>query len=83
MMSKNILNILKTWNLRNDANSKGATLFVLTWDSLENKVWKDEFAKTNLDMMMPYESTLLNNILKDSSFKFLMISILLKKKHSR
>ncbi|MEP6951179.1 MAG: penicillin acylase family protein [Ginsengibacter sp.] len=63
--------ILKTWNLRNDANSKGATLFVLTWDSLENKVWKDEFLKTNLELMVPYESTLLNNILKDSSFKFL------------
>jgi len=63
--------ILKTWNLRNDVDSKGATLFVLTWDSLENKVWDDEFLKTNLQLMMPYESTLLNNILKDSSFKFL------------
>jgi penicillin G amidase len=63
--------ILKTWNLRNDANSKGATLFILTWDSLENKVWNDEFLKTNLQMLMPYESTLLDNILKDSSFKFL------------
>ena len=63
--------ILKTWNLKNDVNSKGATLFVLTWDSLENKVWNDEFLKTNLQLMMPHESTLLNNILKDSSFKFL------------
>jgi penicillin G amidase len=63
--------ILKTWNLKNDIDSKGATLFVLTWDSLENKVWGDEFLKTNLHLMMPHESTLLNNILKDSSFKFL------------
>ncbi|MEO8766129.1 MAG: penicillin acylase family protein [Ginsengibacter sp.] len=63
--------ILKSWNLKNDPNSKGATLFVLTWDSLENKVWNDEFQKTNLELMMPYESTLLDNILKDSSFKFL------------
>lgn len=63
--------ILKTWNLRNDVDSKGATLFVLTWDSLENKTWDDEFLKTNLQLMMPYESTLLNNILKDSAFKFL------------
>ena len=63
--------LLKTWNLRNDINSKGATLFVLTWDSLENVVWKDEFSKTNLQLMMPYESTLLNNILKDSAFSFL------------
>ena len=63
--------ILKTWNLRNDANSKGATLFVLTWDSLENKVWNDELLRIPGNTMMPYESTLLNNILKDSSFKFL------------
>jgi penicillin G amidase len=63
--------ILKKWNLRNDIYSKGTTLFVLTWDSLEHKVWDDEFEKTKLDLMMPYESTLLNNILKDSAFKFL------------
>src|SRR6185312_11830538 len=62
---------LKRWNLRNDIDSKGATLFALTWDSLESKVWKDEFLKTNLQLVMPYESTLLDNILKDSSFKFL------------
>ena len=63
--------ILKSWNFRNDVDSKGATLFVLTWDSLENVVWNDEFKKTNLQLMMPYESTLLNDILKDSTFKFL------------
>ncbi len=62
---------LKRWNLRNDIDSKGATLFTLTWDSLENKVWKDEFLKTSFQLIMPYESTLLENILKDSSFKFL------------
>ena len=63
--------ILKSWNLRNDADSRGATLFVLTWDSLENVVWKDELLKTNLQMMMPHEGTLLENILEDSAFKFL------------
>ncbi len=68
---KQYFEILKKWDLRNDVNSKGTTLFVLTWDSLENKVWNDEFDRTNLQLMMPHESTLLNNILKDSSFKFL------------
>src|SRR5258708_6139790 len=63
--------VLKTWNLRNDIDSKGATLFVLTWDSLENKVWKDELLKIPGNTMIPHESTLLENILKDSSFKFL------------
>ena len=68
---KKYFDILKTWNLNNDPDSKGATLFVLTWDSLENKVWNDEFSKSNLQMMVPHESTLLDDIKKDSSFKFL------------
>ncbi len=63
--------ILQKWDIRNDPDSKGATLFVLTWDSLENKVWNDEFLKSNMQMMMPHESTLLDNIKKDSLFKFL------------
>jgi len=44
---------------------------VLTWDSLENKVWRDELSKISGSVMMPHESTLLEDILKDSSFKFL------------
>ncbi len=67
----NYFDILKSWRLRNDIESKGATLFVLTWDSLENKVWKDELSKIPGSVMMPHESTLLEDILKDSSFKFL------------
>ncbi|HEY5407629.1 MAG TPA: penicillin acylase family protein [Ginsengibacter sp.] len=67
----NYFDILKSWKLRNDIDSKGATLFVLTWDSLENKVWKDELSKIPGSALMPNESTLLENILKDSSFKFL------------
>ncbi len=62
--------ILKNWNFINNDSSKGATIFVLAWDSLENRVWKDELSKTKLDLMMPYESTLLNNLLKDPAFKF-------------
>ncbi|HVZ97177.1 MAG TPA: penicillin acylase family protein, partial [Chitinophagaceae bacterium] len=65
------LGILKTWNKREDIDEKGATLFELTWDSLEVKVWHDEFSKTKLDLMMPHESTLLEDIIKDSAFSFL------------
>ncbi|MGH2646660.1 MAG: penicillin acylase family protein, partial [Ginsengibacter sp.] len=68
---KNYFDILKMWNFKNDPDSKGATLFVLTWDSLETKVWNDEFLRSKLQLMMPHESTLLDDIKKDSSFKFL------------
>ena len=65
------LDILKKWDLRNDALSEGATVFVVTWDSLENVVWGDEFGRTTLRMLWPKESTLLDNIIKDTAFKFL------------
>ena len=63
--------LLKRWNLQNDIQSKGPTIFVLAWDSLENRVWRDEFLKSPDSPAMPHESTLLDDILKDSSFKFI------------
>lgn len=64
-------NILRNWNLKNDRNSKGATLFVVTWDSLETVVWNDEFLKSHLDLPWPSESTLLEDIIKYPDFKYL------------
>lgn len=63
--------LLQSWDLINGIQSKGATIFVLTWDSLENRVWKDEFMESDDALMLPHESTLLENILKDSSFRFI------------
>lgn len=67
---KNYFDILRNWDLRNDTASKGATLFVVTWDSLETTVWKDEFLKTGLELLWPSESALLDNIEKYPGFKF-------------
>jgi penicillin amidase len=63
--------ILKNWDLRNDTNSKGATLFVITWDSLETVVWKDEIDASGLKLPWPHESTLLDAINKYPDFKYL------------
>ncbi len=67
---KKYFDILKKWNYRNDKNSKGATLFVVTWDSLETVVWKDEFLKSRLELPWPSESTLFDDINKYPNFKF-------------
>jgi penicillin amidase len=67
---KQYFDILKNWNHSNDPDSKGATLFVLSWDSLETTVWKDEFLKTRLELLWPSESTLLDDINKYPHFKF-------------
>src|SRR5690606_11968565 len=36
------LNLLKDWDYNNDPGSKGATVFVALWDSLEIEVWQDD-----------------------------------------
>lgn len=67
---KKYLQVLTHWNFRNDPGSKGATVFVNFWDSLEVNVWRDEFEATKLKLPWPYESTLLDIIKKDTSFHF-------------
>ncbi len=63
--------ILKNWNLRNDVSSKGATVFEELWASFQAMVFDDEFAKAPKVVMHPFESSLLEGILKDSAYKFL------------
>jgi penicillin amidase len=62
---------LKSWNLRNDANEAGATIFSITWESFEEAVWGDEYGMSKLKMIRPDESTLIEAILRDSSFRFI------------
>jgi penicillin amidase len=67
---KKYFNILKNWNYRNDTASKGATLFVVTWDSLETVIFQDEFLNSGLELLWPSESTLLDDINKYPDFKY-------------
>lgn len=61
---------LRSWNLRNDIKQQGPAIFNLWWTELENAVFKDEFSKTALPLKWPDESTLLEGLLKDDTFKF-------------
>ena len=63
--------LLAAWDLRDNPDAKGATIFVLLWENFTKTVWDDEFGQTKLPMVYPLESTLLEAILKDSAFKFL------------
>ncbi len=60
----------KNWNLRNDVDEEGPTVFKLWWDHLSVAVYSDEFAQTTLPLKWPDESTLLEGLLKDSTYKF-------------
>ncbi len=65
------LSRLKKWNLRSDPAEGGPVIFNVWFDSLENAVWGDEFAKIKGVYKWPQESTLIDNIIKDSAFSFI------------
>jgi penicillin amidase len=68
---KKYLDILKNWNLRNDPQEKGISVFVNWTDSLESMVWRDEIYQIKMPMKWPDEGTLLEGLLRDSAFKFI------------
>lgn len=67
---KKYFDILKSWDHDNAPDSKGATVFNLVWDSLENEVWKDELDASGLKMDMPHESTLIDAMYQYPGFKY-------------
>lgn len=67
---KKYYDIYKSWNLSNDADAPGATVFVTWWDSLMQCTYRDEFSQTTLPMPKVDESTLLESLLKDTAYQF-------------
>lgn len=63
--------LLAAWDLKADAGSRGATVFSFAWRFFTKAVWSDEFEKAPATIMKPYESTLLEGVLKDSAYRFL------------
>jgi len=62
---------LKDWDLHYQADGKGASVFNILWDSLKAIVWNDELEKAGTPVLYPYNSTLLEGILRDSAYEFL------------
>ena len=61
--------IFKNWDLKNDTAEQGAIVFTLLWDALEKEVWSDEAALTK-SSFFPYQSALLEGLLRDSAYKY-------------
>jgi penicillin amidase len=68
---KKYLEELRNWNLMADANSRGQTIYQTWWDSLAVEVWKDELEKSQPVAVAPNQQTLLEALLKDSTFKYI------------
>jgi penicillin amidase len=66
---KNMLEIVRNWNLKNDFEEKGPTVYQTWFDSLEVQVWNDELSKAK--GLNPSERTLVEALLRDSSFKYI------------
>ncbi len=64
-------NLLKSWDFNNDYKSEGALVFAICWKNFEKIVFDDEYANAPQVIQHPYESSLLEGVLKDSAYKFL------------
>ncbi|RYD70808.1 MAG: penicillin acylase family protein, partial [Sphingobacteriales bacterium] len=63
--------LLTKWDLRNDPSSVGATVFVVLWKNMRPVIFNDEYGNAPKPIMLPYESTLLESLLRDSAWKFI------------
>ncbi|HQW55447.1 MAG TPA: penicillin acylase family protein [Saprospiraceae bacterium] len=63
-----LFNVLRKWDLLNDANSEGALVFEMMLDTLEYLIWHDELKKSYLGLM-PERNTLVQNLIKNINFK--------------
>ncbi len=68
--ARKYVDVVDEWNLQNDANEIGATVFTLWMDSIMSAVYKDDFSQSALPMPWPDEVTLIEGMLKDSSYEF-------------
>jgi penicillin amidase len=65
------LDAVRTWNMRNDNNEVGPTIFINWYSRLEEQVWSDELALINGPSKMPDSYTLIDALKKDSAFSFI------------
>lgn len=68
---KSYLNIYKLWRFRDDPDEEGATIFHLWWSHLVHDIFDDEFSHSSLDLERPDESTLLEALIRDTSWSFI------------
>lgn len=66
---KRIYGMFTLWNMENNPDEQGATVFETWMDSLSSKIWKDEFARAQ-DPIFPDRSTLIDLLQNDSAFEY-------------
>ena len=69
--AKEYIELLNYWKKDNAVDEKPATFFQLWWDSLDALIFDDEFLQSRLDLPNRLTSALIDNIIHDSTFKFI------------
>ncbi len=62
---------LSNWDLNNEVSASGPTIFNLLWQNFDSTVFNDEYKNAPSIIKRPFESSLLEGILKDSNYRFL------------
>lgn len=63
-----MVSMMTSWNLYNNENEKGITVFRIIWDSVETSVWGDELAGSTIPLTAPESYVLLDQMNKDSNW---------------
>ena len=66
--AKRMVTEMNNWNLVNEENSKGITVFKIVWDSVTQAVWGDELAASPIPLTKPDDFVVLDQMLKDSNW---------------
>jgi len=64
------LDIIKSWNKRNDPEEKGAAIFKNWLDSVEVEIYLDELSKVAEPFDWPEQYTMVETLLRDSAYSF-------------
>jgi penicillin amidase len=67
---KQYANILSSWNYQYRGRDIAPTLYEVIWKTFYDEVYKDEYAKVPENTTLPFTSTLIEALKKDSAYKF-------------
>ena len=65
------LKILSNWNLQNDPEQKGPSVFTAWWDSLQQVVYADDLNTSDKPVIRPERFVLLEALLRDTAYRFI------------
>jgi penicillin amidase len=67
---KKYYGLIQSWDFENNPDSKAATIFKNWWDTTRLLVYDDEYKISTLPLVRPYESTLLEALIRDTNYVF-------------